>query len=114
MGMATNTAPLTVASRIDAIGWGLLFLMSGVLFLIPGLPDGTWLVGLGVLILGLNATRLAIGLPLDRFGVLIGAGAVLAGLGAIGGVDVPVFAFFLIACGLAVIAGQLRTGRAER
>ena len=75
------------------------------------MPDGTWLVGLGLLMLGLNATRLYVGLPLDRFGVIIGAGAVLAGLGAIAGMEVPVVALGLIACGLAVIAGQLGRGR---
>jgi len=114
MGMATNMARHDISSRIDAIGWGLLFLMTGVLFLIPGLPDGTWLVGLGLLMLALNATRLAIGLPLDRFGVIIGAGALLAGLGALAGIEVPVFALGLMAFGLAIIAGQLRPGRAER
>jgi len=112
MGMATNTARRDIIRRIDAIGWGLLFLMTGVLFLIPGLPDGTWLVGLGLLMLGGNATRLYIGLPLDRFGVIIGAGALLAGLGALAGMEIPVFELGLIACGLAIIAGQL--GRAER
>jgi len=112
--MATNMAHRDLPRRIDAIGWGLLFLMSGVVFLIPGLPDGTWLVGLGLLMLGLNAARLVIGLPLDRFGVILGSGALLAGLGTMAGMDVPVFALLLVAFGLAIIAGQLRPGRAER
>jgi hypothetical protein len=113
MGMAMNMARNDISSRIDAIGWGLLFLMTGVLFLVPGVPDGTWLVGLGFLMLGGNATRLALGLPLDRFGVIIGAGALLAGLGALAGMEIPVVALGLIACGLAIVAGQLRPGRAE-
>jgi hypothetical protein len=114
MGMATNMAHHDLPRRIDAIGWGLLFLMSGVLFLIPGLPEGTWLVGLGLLMLALNATRLFIGLPLDRFGVLIGSGALLAGLCTMAGMEVPVFALLLVAFGLAIIAGQLKPGRTER
>jgi hypothetical protein len=107
MGMATNMARRDISSRIDALGWGLLFLMSGVLFLVPGVPDGTWLAGLGLLMLGGNAARLYIGLPLDRFGVIIGAGALLAGLGALAGMEIPVFELGLIVCGLAIIAGQL-------
>jgi hypothetical protein len=110
--MAANMARHDISSRIDAIGWGLLFLMTGFLFLVPGVPDGTWLVGLGLLMLGGNATRLYIGLPLDRFGVIIGAGALMAGFGALAGMEIPVFELGLIACGLAIIAGQL--GRAER
>jgi hypothetical protein len=96
-----------LSRRIEAIGWGLLFLMTGVLLLVPGLPEGTWLVGLGLLMLGLNATRLYVGLPLDRFGVILGAGAVLAGLGAMAGMDIPVFALGLIAWGLAIIVKQV-------
>jgi hypothetical protein len=107
MGTAMNMARHDLPRRIEAIGWGLLFLVSGILFLIPGLPEGTWLVGVGLLTLGLNATRLFIGLPLDRFGLVIGAGAVLAGLGAMASMDVPVFALGLIACGLAIIAKQV-------
>jgi hypothetical protein len=114
MAMPANNAHGDTPKRIDAIGWGLLFLMTGMLALVPGLPDGTWLVGLGVLLLGLNATRLRLGLPLDQFGVVLGSGAVLAGLGVMAGLDVPVFALLLIVCGLAVIAGQLRPGRAAR
>ena len=61
--------------------------------------------------IGLNATRLHVGLPPDRFGVILGSGAVLAGLGVMAGIDVPVFALLLIACGLAIIAGQVGWGR---
>jgi hypothetical protein len=114
MGIARNTAHHDLPRRLDAIGWGLLCLMTGVLLLIPGLPDGTWLVGLGLLMLGLNATRLYIGLPIDRFGVILGVGAVAAGLGAMAGLEIPVFALGLIAFGLAIIAGQLTSGRADR
>jgi hypothetical protein len=113
MGTAMNMARHDISSRIDAIGWGLLFLMTGVLVLVPGVPDGTWLVGLGLLMLGGNATRLYIGLPLDRFGVIIGAGALLAGLGALAGMEIPVVALGLIACGLAIIAGQVRKADAR-
>jgi hypothetical protein len=107
MGMATHMAPRDLIRRIEAIGWGLLLLMTGVLLLVPGLPEGTWLVGLGLLMLGLNATRHFAGLPLDRFGVILGAGAVLAGLGAMAGMDIPVFALGLIVWGLAIIAKQV-------
>ena len=114
MGMALNTAPHTVASRIEAIGWGLLLLMTGALLLIPGLPDGTWLVGLGLLLLGLNAARIYLGLRPDRFGVILGTGAIVAGLAIMAGIDVPVFALMLILCGLAIIAGQITRERSER
>ncbi len=99
--------------RLDVLGWGLFFLMTGVLLLIPGLPDGSWLVGLGILLLGLAGARIALGLAFEWFGVILGGSALLAGFAAIAGIDIPVFALFLIACGLALIAGVLSNGRAQ-
>ena len=110
-GMASAT---NLDHRLDALGWGVFFLMTGMLMLIPGLPEGTWLVGLGVLLLGLAGVRLALGLPFEWFGPILGAGALLAGFGTIAGVYIPVFALFLVACGLALIASVLSKGGAER
>ncbi len=110
-GMATTS---DLDHRLDILGWGVFFLMTGVLLLVPGLPEGTWLVGLGVLLLGFAGARVALGLPVEWFGVILGTGALLAGFGTMAGLDIPVFALFLVVCGLALIAGVLSNGRAER
>ncbi len=110
-GMAETT---NLTRRLDVLGWGLFFLMTGLLLLIPGLPEGTWLVGLGILILALNLSKLALGLAPDVFGIILGAGALLAGFGTIAGIDIPVFALFLVACGLALIAGAVSKAGAEK
>jgi hypothetical protein len=108
------SADTNLAHRLDVLGWGVFFLMTGVLMLFPGLPEGIWLVGLGVLLLGLAAVRVALGLAIEWFGVILGASALIAGFGTIAGVYIPVFALFLVACGLAIIAGVLSKGRTER
>jgi hypothetical protein len=100
--------------RLDVLGWGIFFVMTGILMLVPGLPEGAWLVGLGILLLGLAAVRVARGLAFEWFGVILGTSALVAGIGTIAGVDIPVFALFLVACGLALIAGVLAKGRAAR
>lgn len=110
-GMADTT---NLTHRLDVLGWGIFFLMTGMLILIPGLPEGTWLVGVGVLLLGLAAVRVARGLAFEWFGVILGSSALVAGFGTIAGVSIPVFALFLVACGLALIAGVLSKGRADR
>ena len=110
-GMADTT---NLAHRLDVLGWGIFFLMTGVLMLFPSLPEGMWLVGLGVLLLSLAAVRVALGLAIEWFGVILGAGALIAGFGTIAGIYIPVFALFLVACGLAIIAGVLSKGRGER
>jgi len=114
MGLATNMALHGIRDRVDAIGWGLLFLMTGTLALIPGLPGGTWLVGFGVLLLGLNAGRSVLHLSVDWFTVILGSVALVVGLGSMVGVAVPGLALLLILCGLAIIAGQLVRGRTDR
>jgi hypothetical protein len=103
-----------LAHRLDVLGWGAFFLMTGVLMLFPSLPEGTWLIGLGVLLLGLAAVRVGLGLGFEWFGVILGIGALVAGFGTIAGVYIPVFALFLVACGLALIAGVVSKGRTER
>ena len=115
-GMAdtTNADTTNRAHRLDVLGWGIFFLMTGVLMLFPRPPEGTWLVGLGVLLLGLAAARVALGLGFEWFGVILGSGALVAGFGTIAGVYIPVFALFLVACGLALIASVLSKARAER
>jgi apolipoprotein N-acyltransferase len=110
----TNAGATTLAHRLDVLGWGSFFLMTGILMLFPSLPEGTWLVGLGVLLLGLAAVRVALGLAFEWFGVILGTGALLAGFGTIAGIYIPVFALFLVACGLALIASVLSKGRAAR
>jgi len=111
MEMAAKLAKTDIAGRIDATGWGLLFLMTGALALIPGVPDGTWVAGFGVLLMGLNATRFALGLRVDWFTVIVGSGAFVIGLARIAGIDLPWFALGLILCGLAIVIRQFVQGR---
>ena len=42
--------------RLDSIGWGLFLVMIGCLWLLPEgtLPEGTWLVGMALIIFGLS------------------------------------------------------------
>ena len=94
-------------SLLDTVGWGLFFTISGVALLVPGLPDGSWLVGVGTLFLGLSAVRFATGLPVSGFGVVVGIIAIAAGAGAVAGLDVPWFALLLILGGLALVAKEL-------
>lgn len=111
---STSADNTNLAHRLDVLGWGIFFLMTGVLMLFPSLPEGAWLVGLGVLLLGLAAVRVGLGLAFEWFGVILGTGALVAGFGTIAGIYIPVFALFLVACGLALIAGVVSKGRTER
>jgi len=107
MDKAMDKTSQGLESLLDTVGWGLFFIMSGVVLLVPGLPDGSWLVGLGALFLGLSAVRFATGLPVSRFAVAVGIVAVAVGAATIAGLAVPWFSLLLILCGLAIVAGEL-------
>ncbi len=94
-------------SRLDSAGWGVFFVMSGAMLLVPGLPDGSWVAGIGAILLSLSAVRFALGLPVSTFGVICGIVAVAAGAGAIAGVAVPWFALLLVLCGGSLVFGEM-------
>jgi hypothetical protein len=95
--------------RIDDIGWGLFLILVGALWLMPHgwVPDGTWLVGTGVLLLGLNAVRRANDLPVHRLGVLLGLLALVAGLAAMAQVSAPLVPAFLVVVGAWIVLKPL-------
>jgi hypothetical protein len=93
-------------SRVDGAGWGLFFVMSGAMLLVPGLPNGSWLAGVGVLLVGLSVARALLGLPVSTFGAILAGVLVATGLGAIVGIAVPWFSILLVACGVALVIGE--------
>lgn len=94
-------------SRLDAVGWGLFFVMSGVVLLVPGLPDGTWLMGVGAILVGFSAARSLLGLPVSGFATILGIVLVASGMGTIAGLAVPWFSLLLVLCGLALVVSEL-------
>ncbi len=107
MTSTTYSNRTDLGNRVDAFGWGLFFLMSGAMLLVPGLPDGSWLAGVGVLFLALSAARSVMGLPVSGFGLFVGGVLLVWGAGIMAGIAVPWFSLLLVACGLAIVAGQV-------
>lgn len=107
MDQTIDTTRQSLDSRLDTLGWGLFFVMSGVVLLLPQLPEGSWLIGVGAIFLGFSAVRFSTGLPVSRFAVVAGIVAVAVGAGTIAGLAVPWFAVLLIACGLALVTNEL-------
>ncbi len=91
--------------RLDEIGWALFLIMTGAVFAVPEswLPHGAWLIGTGVLILGINVVRYNHGLPVSGFATL-GVVALAAGIATLFGVNAPVLAICLIVIGFAMLA----------
>lgn len=103
-----------VSSNLEAIAWGALFVWWGVTALIESLPTGTGLVGIGLILLGLNAARHFNGIAMSGFTTALGILALVwGGLELAGTVihlpfELPVFAIFLFVLGLLVIVRELK------
>ncbi len=87
--------------RLDSIGWGLFLVMIGGLWLVPEgrLPEGTWLIGTGLIILGTSLIRYLNDIKVSGFWVFIGLLALASGVGDVFGVNLPVFPLLLIFIG---------------
>ena len=114
--MLTNTAPARHATsspsaqqasldkRLAMSFWPLLLILIGTVWLFPArwMAGATLLIGIGVILLGLNVVRMANGIPIRRLPTLFGALAVAGGVAEIAGTSLPLVPLSLIAIGASV------------
>ena len=72
-----DTAPKdaqTLNKRLETISWGLFLVMFGGLKLVPAsiVPEGAWLLGAGLIMLGLNLARYLNAIPISGFTTVLG------------------------------------------
>ena len=91
--------------HLAAYFWASMFILAGVIWLFPDerIPDGTWLVGIGLILLALNAVRLMRGIPIRMLPTILGALALAAGLAAYAGAELPLVALTMLAIGASII-----------
>lgn len=105
-----------LGKRLEEVAWALFLIMTGALWLAPQawVPEGSWLAGLGLILLGLNGARRIYGLKVEGFGIVVGLAAFAAGIGRILGRDLPFVAVLLILLGTAMtikaVAGTGKRG----
>ncbi|HSB11243.1 MAG TPA: hypothetical protein VLM38_17275 [Blastocatellia bacterium] len=99
--------------RLEDIGWGLFLMLIGVIWLVPEtqLPQGVWLIGVAIVLLGLNWVRYLNGIKMSGFTIILGLLALAAGLGGLLGVKLPIFAVLLILIGASIILKPLFEGK---
>jgi hypothetical protein len=101
--------------RLDEIALALVLIMTGGLWLAPKamFPDGTWLAGLGLILLGLNAARRIRGLKTSGFGIVVGLIAFAAGIGRIIGQELPLIPILLIVLGAGLVLRAAAGGKRD-
>ncbi len=99
--------------NFETMAWGALFIWWGLTELIPSLPAGIGAIGIGLILLGLNAARSLNGLPTSGFSITLGVLALVwGGLELAGTVlrlpfELPVFAILLIVLGGIMLGREL-------
>ena len=102
--------------NFEAIAWGALFIWWGVTVLVPSMPEGTGVFGIGLILIGVNVARLLNGIPVNGFTTTVGILALVWGGLELAGVllslpfELPIFAILLIVLGMIILAPEL-TGR---
>jgi hypothetical protein len=76
-----------VNKRLETVAWGLFLIMVGGFMFIPKsqVPQGLWSVGIGVILLGLNATRYFYRIRMSGFTTFLGVLSLLGGLAELAG-----------------------------
>jgi hypothetical protein len=102
--------------RLDTIGWGLVFLLVGVLALPGGTGEYAALASVGALMLVFNLVLVAGDRQVDVLTAALGGTAVVGGVGALAGLAIDGFALFFVVLGgilIAVPLGRLASTRAR-
>jgi len=68
--------------RLEAVAWGLFFIMLGCHLLVPEtfLPKGVWSIGVGLILIGLNVARYFTQIKMSGFTVFLGVVAIIGGI----------------------------------
>lgn len=72
-----------MSKRLDDFGWAVLLIAIGAILLMPEelMPQGSWLIAAGVIMVGHNAIRYFNGIKMVGFSLVAGILALLAGVG---------------------------------
>ena len=107
-----NTRKLNL--DLGTIAWGAFFILWGITEMFPSLPEGTGAIGIGLILVGLNLTRLWKREPIGGFTTTFGILALLLGALQLArpylhlSFQLPIFAILLLALGLILLGSAMR------
>ena len=95
--------------RLNRIGWGLLLLLTGSVWLLlpEAAPPGTWLFGIAPILVGVNAVRYAMHTDVGGLSVGFALCALVAAISQIWRTDQFVVAIFVIVIGASLMVKPL-------
>lgn len=109
----------TINRNFEAIAWGGIFIWWGITELFTSLPEGVGILGIGLILIGVNIARSYNGIPVSRFSTTLGILALVWGGLELAGVvlslpfEIPVFAILLIVLGAIILIPELTEKRGQ-
>ena len=91
--------------RLESFAWALFFVMSGILWIMPKelVPEGGWLIGTGLIILGFSGIRYLYRIKIEGFWLVMGIIFLSFGLSEYFRVELPLFPILIILIGMSII-----------
>ena len=98
---AVDEVKVALNKRLETIGWGCFLIMLGGFALVPHtvVAKGFWSIGVGVIMLGLNAARYFLKIKMSGFTTFLGIISLLGGILQLLGLEAIEGAFLLIILG---------------
>ena len=95
--------------RIEEIGWAVFLRMIGIFWFLPdgSIPNDSWLIGSGLIMLGVNLVRRFSGIEMSGFTVFLGILALVAGMSGLFDVKLPLFAALFVIFGASLFMRAL-------
>jgi hypothetical protein len=103
--ISTNAEKAALNKRLEGAAWGLFLIMVGGFIIVPKsqIPQGLWSIGIGIIMLGLNAARYFYGIRLSGFTTFLGILSLLGGLAELIGLTSLQGALLLIILGASLV-----------
>ena len=99
---------------LSTIAWGAIFILWGIIEMLPSLPEGIGALGIGAILIGLTFARRSQGESTSAFTTTIGILALLWGGLELArpllhlSFELPIFAILLLALGLIILMRELK------
>lgn len=102
---ATTAQKRKLNRRIESVGWALFLIWSGTLLIAPDelAPEGSWLIGTGLIIVASMGIRYLYGIRIDGFWTVLGLLALCYGLSDNLGFNLPVLPVVFIIVGVVIL-----------
>lgn len=109
MDPARSTREVQLDRRLHEVGWGLLLMLTGAVWLVPAssVPPGAWLFGVAAILLGVNVIRYVSHIHVSGFSLVLGGAALVAALSQMWRADLPLLAICLLLIGASLVAKPL-------